>query len=326
MDAFNPENDLIDRYLRGELQGKQLEDFLRTLENDQVLKKEVEFRQLLVQGIQEHGGAQLKNFIKQRTAEKRGLKVGFRNWYYAAAAIGLILIGSTVVFYNLKQNNPAHDAVANSKQETIQATPSENGIPSGPSESSVKQKSESPTIADNLQDNMTPLPGTSDANGSAESSTPEDIQNSNTFMPIASMAVIPIRIDSPMERANMSTKGAGSQLPVKKRKTAESDSDSAFDDNAVEKVKTQLAATNKFKLNFYNTKDATPQVSTNSKDPNNTEILVYNLPYDNPLLFTYQNKMYLRTGNKYYEIDITKDGTRKVTAVTDQALLKVLNQ
>jgi hypothetical protein len=70
MDAFNPENELIDKYLRGELQGRELDSFLKTLEHDPILKKDVELQQLMVRGIQERGSAELKRYIKMRSSNK----------------------------------------------------------------------------------------------------------------------------------------------------------------------------------------------------------------------------------------------------------------
>ena len=54
---------------------------------------------------------------------------------------------------------------------------------------------------------------------------------------------------------------------------------------------------NHFNLEFKNTKNATPMVSTIHTDENNLDLIVYNLPYNNPLIFTYNSKYYLKTGH-----------------------------
>jgi hypothetical protein len=113
------------------------------------------------------------------------------------------------------------------------------------------------------------------------------------------------------------------------RKNVSSDTFVDLDQDKLAKIKEQFGDKEnaKFRLNFYNTQDAKPKIAaTKSTGSDSYEILVYNLPYDNPIILTYQNKLYLKTGINYYEIDPAISGKQDAKPVTDAAILKVLNQ
>lgn len=330
MDAFNPENELIDRFLRGDLHGQQLDSFMRKLERDPALKQDLEFKQLLVKGIQEQGAINLKNYIRQRTSQKRGMLIGIRTWYYAAAAVLLVLVCAGVILFNMQQHNEFKSELAKQPESIGPQKPdlqihepeshpgnqsvaknSPKGANSGPIE--LKTPENSGAVADG-------------AGAPATANLDDRGKVSETIAVASNIPVTPIRIESPIE-TTMAKKFPDKEISREGR-TKTNLSDTTLDSKKIEASKTAWAnaTQSKFKLNFYSTEDATPQVTTTHKSDNSTDILVYNLPYDNPLLFSYQNKMYLKTGNKFYEIDVNKEGAQKVTPVTDQALLKVLNQ
>jgi len=326
MDAFDPQNEKIDRYLRGELHGKELDAFLQNLTTDPSLKKEMEFRELLVRGIQDHGNIQLKNYLKQKTTQKRGLFIGYKSWHYAAAAVGLVLVGSIVVLLNMKQSNQVSNTVA--KETTISQTPPQNGIPKAP---------ETPDLGQPVAEKSM---GSADKGATIENAKPEvsaaenagglaivELDKDNIITVASNIQVIPIRIESPIEKVTtMSNRPPSAPIGAVKRKTG-NEPDSTYDAEKGDLAKDQIDGQNngKFKLNFYSSKDAAPQIAATKKDALNTEILVFNLPYDNPLLLTYKSKMYLKTGTKYYEIDLDHNGKQKATPVTDLLLLKALD-
>lgn len=345
MDAFDAHNELTDKYLRGELTGEQLDQFIRELEQNPELKKDVLFRQQLVSAIQEHGAARLKQYLRSKTTQQKVMKVSFRTWYYAAAAVGLILLASAVfLIYRPGSSFIQNETVtmekssgsSQNKNTDIGNEPLRNeGSPSThalPPPARGAAELPPPVIEDGGL-----MAGSGSESGLAESPYPEvvTIASNIPVIPIRIESELLERMDSEIEMKPASTKN----IEVKKSRRADSKAevaksgavsmDSAL---AIEKAATmddsRIAAENtRFKLNFYHTGDAEPMLSLRkTQDPLSTEVLVYNLPYDNPLIFTYQDKYFLKAGTKYYEFNVNKSGKQKVIPVVDPVLLEALNR
>lgn len=336
MDALDPKNELIDKYLREELTGDQLADFLRSMESDPELKKDVEFRKHIVAAIQEHGAANLKQFIRERTTRQQVIRVSYRAWYYAAAAVALILVASVVLL--LKQG-----AVQNSETDfaALDSTFKDHQSEPVASADQVKKTKSTPQNArTDLEeyDDLPPVEGldmaVSSAAGEASVDYPEAV------IVASNIPVIPIKIESKLLEALVSETESVKTAKVAQRKQKTESGAVTFSDKKgvvdtfmaqnntrTTEEKALLNKIEKFKLSFFETKDAAPMVLlTKSKNQESTEVVVYNLPYDNPLIFNYQNKYYLKTGKDYYELNMQKSGKQAVTPVTDPALLEALNQ
>lgn len=346
MDAFDPQNDMIDQYLRGELQGKALDDFHSSIEADPALKKDVEFRRLLVSGIQERGAVELKNFLRQRTTQKQILRVSFKAWYYAAAALAVILLAaSALLVIRSGKTDASHDVAKISEQENNTNSERWNNADS---ETIAKEPS---------SDKLDPMNSNGESTGAAASKIPT-IENIDPASPteteypdaviIASnIPVQSIRIESAlddvvmMERTNPPIQIRATKPPESKGSgvsgseiTKDYPVAKASIDSSLKKNKVQIAqngknqqVAEKFRLSFINTRDAAPQVSLETKPAGSTtptEVYVYNLPYDNPLIFTLNDKYYLKTGSYYYEINPKKTGKQTVTPVTDKAVIAAL--
>lgn len=322
MDVFNPNNDQIDKYLRGELQGAELDQFIRGIESDAELKKEIEFRKLLVDGIRQHGSIQLKNYIKQRTSHKKGMRITFKTWYYAAAAVGIILIGSIAL---LMQKSP---------QNTVNIAQTDTLFPAPPT-NSEKAKNESEIIAKN-EDNKRKETADTDEPPAMETepwSDEKDVDFPANVVVIASnIPIIPIKIESTIPASEMMSKKTGT-LPSKGTETTPQDSKKI--DSALASAKGAFSTTEnyvdevaRFKLNFYNTNDARPGivVSKLDKTTNQAEVTVYNIPYTNPLIVEFQNQYYLKTGETYYQIQMNQTTMQTPVKVTDTNVLKALNK
>ena len=103
MNEFDPKNDLIDKYLKGELSGAALHGFEESLEQDEELRKSLEQRRLVYEVIVQYGRVEMKNFLRKQTTHRRIFSISRKNFYYAAAAIALILLGTTVVMLKLTE-------------------------------------------------------------------------------------------------------------------------------------------------------------------------------------------------------------------------------
>jgi hypothetical protein len=346
MDANDSKHDLIDKYLRGELSAQALDDFTQSLENNSSLKQDVELRKLMVQAIQEHGAVQLKNYIRSKTTQKEIMKVSFRAWYYAAAAVGLILVASTVILLN----QPRTTTISNEMVATVDSN-SQDTLKKPNTLAHNRAKIEVPTIDApprddeyNFEDPNSPTLHEEGTGGHSDFKNTDGIEvGSNSYSDAVIIAsnipVIPIRIESNLDNA-MVMSGETIRANVRKKsdskdklgdvnysKAPSIDSAIAWENTRVsddDLLKESLA---KFKLSFVNTKEALPMVSLNkSKNQESTEVIVYNLPYDNPLILNYNSKYYLKAGEDYYEFNINKSGKQNVSAVTELALIEALNR
>lgn len=322
MDVFNPNNDQIDKYLRGELQGAELDQFIRGIESDAELKKEIEFRKLLVEGIRLHGSIQLKNYIKQRTRHKKGMRITFKTWYYAAAAVGIILIGSIALLMQKSPKNTVNIA----QTDTLFPAPPTNPEKST-SQSEIIAKNEDKKTRESTDMDQLPAMETEPWGESDVVDYPADVVVIASNIPI-----VPIKIESTIPATEMMSKQTGT-LPGKGKATTPQDSRKI--DSALASAKGAFSTTEnytdevaRFKLNFYNTNDARPGivVSKLDKTTNQAEVTVYNIPYTNPLIVEFQNQYYLKTGETYYQIQMNQTTMQTPVRVTDSNILKALNK
>lgn len=73
---INPnQQEYIDRYLRGELKGQELEEFFETLKNDPVMANALQIQESIVQGIEYRGNQELKKRLQQISSEARDKKI-----------------------------------------------------------------------------------------------------------------------------------------------------------------------------------------------------------------------------------------------------------
>lgn len=321
MDAFDPENDLIDKYLRGEMSREELDRFERQLQTNTSLKEDVELRRLLVGSIQAYGSRELKNYLRQRTGHRRLMKISYRNWYYAAAAVGLILIASTVFLISRNPLGKTSESAVASQTDSSSAEMAQHP---------AKPDSTSPAIAVQTED----VPGKAKDSLTAQNEPGED--GMQEPMPEAvtvasNIPVIPIRIKPAVKeqagnRGNVST---GRNDNPDEEVMSQGKMDTAIA-NHTGSMKPAITSGEddaaRFKLSFLATREGEPSVAVTKSGQNGLEMAVYNLPYDNPLIFNYQSRYFLKTGDRYYEINTQAGGLQKVKPVADPALIKLLSR
>lgn len=92
----------IDRYLRGELKGSDLDNFLKQLENNPAMATALDTQEKMAQGIEHYGNRQLRKRLQnisakvksdQSASDTKSRKSNFRMlWMGMAAAIALLLV------------------------------------------------------------------------------------------------------------------------------------------------------------------------------------------------------------------------------------------
>ncbi len=116
--------ELFDRYLRGELDQKELDSFLSRLNADEELKKEFDMYQYLVEGIREHEKQELRAYmIQQKNKEVKYIGSPWsKTFTYASAAV---LIGFGLLYFVLDNRVKDNDVVVNDpiKAPKTQETP-----------------------------------------------------------------------------------------------------------------------------------------------------------------------------------------------------------
>ncbi len=99
------ESEIIDKYLRGELESEQLENFSKRLESDIVLQKKVTLRKLVIAGINQSYTEELKSklvdFDRSLETRKR-----FQFSWKMAAVFAVLVISASIFYLSIQKPNP----------------------------------------------------------------------------------------------------------------------------------------------------------------------------------------------------------------------------
>jgi len=82
----------------------------------------------------------------------------------------------------------------------------------------------------------------------------------------------------------------------------------------------------KMNMNFFNSTSGEKSVLYQIGKSGEPELFIYNLPYDNPLLFSIGNDTYLKAGNEYFKIELSENKIQKVQPVNDSKLINRFNK
>lgn len=101
------ESEIIDKYLRGELDTEQLESFSKSLELDITLQKKVTLRKLIIAGISQSYTEELKSKLADFDRSLENKKRFEFSW--KMAAVFSVLVISASIFYLLIQKPSPYD-------------------------------------------------------------------------------------------------------------------------------------------------------------------------------------------------------------------------
>lgn len=305
MEHLDPKNELIDLYLRDELSGEALVAFEKQMQEDDMFRAEVEVRKLIAESIHQYGAAELKNFIRTKTKRKSFGIIKINTWYYAAAAVGLILIGSFAAIYSIRKNSPV-PAVAISNDSIKKEGIPETGIAS----ESMSEKNQKEAVS-------------SENDKSAEATA--DTANYEQVVIADNITVVPITIMSRTdEPVNMEQ-----TMPVGVRKPANTEAEGVKIADSSKKVnKTEIPAESirKIQMQFLITRDAEPALQFSTGQSATDVLKIFNIAPDNPLILKYNGKYFLQTGGEFYEIRTEKTDKQEAMPVKDVRLKKELNK
>lgn len=142
-------HDLFDRYLRGELQNKELDAFLEWLKRDSDLRDELEMHQLIVEGIKQYEREELKKYLKKR-GRVRFMGNPFSKSFTILSAAVILFFG--IVYIVLETNNLGQELAEQSTSkepnreepiDTVEDLNNRNGVKKGkPVEKQPKQSND----------------------------------------------------------------------------------------------------------------------------------------------------------------------------------------
>lgn len=99
------ESEIIDKYLRGELNAEQLDKFLKNLQSDGSLQKKITLRKLIVAGISQSYAEDLKSKLAEfdRSLEN---KKRFQFSWKMAAVFAVLIISGSIFYLAIEQPKP----------------------------------------------------------------------------------------------------------------------------------------------------------------------------------------------------------------------------
>ncbi len=99
------ESEIIDKYLRGELDAEQMESFSKSLESDITLQKKVSLRKLVIAGINQSYAEELKSKLVDFDHSLENKKTFKWSWRMAAVFAVLIVAGAAF-YFTVQSPNP----------------------------------------------------------------------------------------------------------------------------------------------------------------------------------------------------------------------------
>jgi len=92
------QTDIIDLYLKGLLQGEELDKFLLEMKENEALAEDVEIKKQIIGSIQGLRHEELKNYIARQTKENVLVRLPGPKWAYGVAASFLLLASTFFIF------------------------------------------------------------------------------------------------------------------------------------------------------------------------------------------------------------------------------------
>lgn len=344
MNEFDPQTDLIDRYLRGELEGAELEAFMTKLQSDDAFQKQVQQHEKLAAAIYALGHARMKHYLRQKTSHRGIFRLSRKTWYFAAASVMLIAFSAAIILWKL---NPGIQTVQNGTARKEKVTDSTENQPPVYVTTEPEIKKANPdtapeAAAEITQDALPPFESNDDEVSEARAADPDPIIIASNVQAVA------IALFSQTD-AQKSLKTEASEM--KRTRVAEADvqpqssSSSGQTAKAKQPGRTESAGTDykqpeqirskktamRFSLTFCETPRNTPMVQID-KYNDMYFIRCYDIVYGNPLVYEWQNRYFLHSGIKVYELlnlpsqNGQKTPTAPAQEVTDQSILKLIGR
>ena len=341
-------SELIDRFLRDEMRGEERDVFLRRMETDPAFQLEVESQKLLAEAIRLARKNELKRYIAEHTQTRSARLRPALVWSLSAAAS----IAALAVFWFTWQRydgSREHFARQDVRQEASQPAPAATETERLQRDRAIARTTPSSAQAEVPLAVNEPPPVQQediDANVSVEESigvsagTPvapsSEKEDANQRYVVATIivavadynmaakdeaeteflsrqdVVVTKRVRPVGKESNRATKAQpATSQPATEQDDAVNRKPVTVDRNA---------AQSNYTLVFINSKDGVQKAQAES----GKRILLYNLPYNNPMLIALGGKHYLGTAGLFYALQPELPTPQMLTPEKDAALLKTL--
>jgi len=342
MNEFDPHTDMIDRYLRGELQGDELQAFMTKLQSDPTFKQQVENQGKIAAAIYSIGYAEMKQYLRQKKIHKGMFRLSSKTWYFAAASVMLIAFSAAIIIWKL---NPGLKTEQNSTAETRKAADSskEQNPEFAATERGVK-KVNPDTARDTesiLQNNeeLTAAMESDDAGSKAQAADQEPIIIASNVQAVAIVLSNPADAQKSLktEASEMNrTRAVESDVQhTTSGQTAKAGKAGPAESVSRDYKQPEQIKSKRIPMRFSLTFCETPRNKSMLEIDRFNDIYFvrcFDIVYGNPLVYEWQNRYFLHSGLKTYElknlptVNGQKSPLKETTEVTDPAILKLIGQ
>ncbi|MBU6325761.1 MAG: hypothetical protein KJS92_09755 [Bacteroidetes bacterium] len=322
----------IDRYLRGELRGEELDVFERKLQQDPQFALEFNSHKLLADAIRAARKEELKRFIAERTRHRVITLPRNRSFLIGLAASIAIFAAGWLGWKSVLPKMQKQEVAANKEQK------SGNTADNAPSPDAPQQEKEPQdhTLAYQKQEAVEaiPTPETADEHLALEDNqmapaeadiNPPDAPDSNPeLVTSVRVALAEWEAEKPAVDVQINETVAVRKVAASKTITKAQEGDDKVAPATAPvppapraKTITDNAVQAQYDLVFLNV----PEPGTAYEMKSTQQIQLFNITYLNPLLIRYKGRHFLRSAGIWYELSIPSTGKQPLIPLKDKALL-----
>ena len=344
MNEFDPNIELIDRYLRGELQGSELEAFMTKLQSDDTFRAAVSEQEKVAAAIYALGRARMKQYLAEKTRHRGSFFISKKAWYFAAASVILVVLATTLFLWKVSPEMQQKIPFVKTESDTAtkEKLDEDKWTLQTPSEKTSKDTSANEEIiALNQEEELPPMETDDAGSASVAVEPPEPIIIASNVQAVAISLLSQTEAQKSLKTEAMEMKRpraaeADVQLqPATTGQTAKAKQSgraetSGNDYKQPEQIRIKKAAM-RFSLTFFETPRNAPMVQV-EKYNDMYFVRCYDIVYGNPLVYEWQNRYFLQSGNKVYELlnlpaqNGQKSPSVAATEVKDPAILNMIGQ
>lgn len=333
VNELDPNISLIDKYLRGELNPEELSAFMTKLQTDDDFKKQVELQEQLAAMVYGFGKAQLKQYIRQQTKQRRIFKLSQKTWYYAAASVILVAMMAAIVYVKLNQSGHMENAVAKQWGRTNDSSlTKEDNLAVTTAKGKDKAEEPKPGETAILKEEWQ-LPPMDDNPAEAMQGVEEPTPTEADLLIAQNIFVVPInkntkslaesRSDAGVESDNM--KAAPVRKPERMKAANKQVTEPLKDTTLLAKQIITKKSVARFSLSFYESKNQNKGYYV-IKEPTIYRINFYNMPFGDPLIYEWNNRFFLQSAGVVYELNLGGNDLQNAIPVTDSKIIGLIGK
>ncbi len=349
-------HDLIDRYLKGELDRDELDRFRNRLRSEQDFAREVELHRTLVEEITDARKRELKSYLKENAKVEYIGNIWGAKWLYASAAIIVVMVGMFFLTKQLQtdegivQKEQTEDQVTTEQERAHYKPAPESELADSLAEDSVDIRFAFGVVAEDeevesermMNDNAASKEFASEYSEMSENERKleaDEIQDSlvraDKLVSSSSYAVVVIRsankVNAYLKNADKvavtETTIADEELKEKKKKGIfgrskdDADAEPSSEDDYDVSTESRTISSRQIDVEFWSS-----PVNFKGYKYDRSVLLLYGVAPTESISFTeYQGVLYMSRNGQYYTITPASNFV-KFTKLTNSSVIKELNR